>query len=166
MNRPGLIWKAASARRAPAKKPMRPCSGSFIFSGHAWNALARSLWLSRRELQIVRGVFDDRTEFAIAADLNISTHTVHTHVERLHRKLAVTDRVALVVRVVEEFLKLTTLPGSVMTPICALRVAGRCPLQQPHEGTTPQEESLPAPCSKQKKSQWAPKPMATQPRPR
>lgn len=124
MNQSRLMWKFGKTKRGS----VNTCSGSAIFSGRAWSALSRSLWLSRRELQIVRGVFDDLTEFAIAADLHISTHTVHTHFERLHRKLAVVDRVSLVVRVVEEFLKLTTLPGSLMPPLCATRAAGRCPL--------------------------------------
>jgi hypothetical protein len=52
---------------------------------------------------------------------------VHTHVERLHRKLAVIDRVELILRVINEFLKLTTAPGSLLPPICAVRAAGRCP---------------------------------------
>jgi DNA-binding NarL/FixJ family response regulator len=62
-------------------------------------------------LQIVRAVFDDQTEYAIAADLGISPHTVHTHFERLHRKLAVSDRVQLVLRVTEASLVLTTVPA-------------------------------------------------------
>jgi DNA-binding CsgD family transcriptional regulator len=102
-------------------------SGSAIFSDQAWTQLGCSLRLSGREAQIVRAVFDDRTEFAIADDLGISTHTVHTHVERLHQKLAVVDRVSLVVRVVNEFLKLTTAPGSLLPPLCATRAAGKCP---------------------------------------
>jgi DNA-binding CsgD family transcriptional regulator len=149
MNQRRLIRKTAlDGARAP-KRLASNCSGSSIFSGRAWNALARNLWLSRRELQIVRGVFDGLTEFAIAANLNISTRTVRVHLERLQRKLGVTDRVALAVRVVEEFLKLTTLPGSVMTPICALRVVGRCPLQQPGESTQ-LAYPLPAPAPKRR----------------
>jgi len=86
----------------------------------------RSLGLSLREEQIVRAIFDDCTESAIASDLGISPHTVHTHVERLHQKLGVVDRVALVLRVVNEFLNLTRTPGSLMPPICATRAAGGC----------------------------------------
>jgi DNA-binding CsgD family transcriptional regulator len=130
MNPRRTLWKFGTTKRGPAN----PCSGASIFSARAWDTLSRSLWLSRRELQIVRGVFDDQTEFAIAANLHISTHTVHTHFERLHRKLAVVDRVSLVVRVVEEFLKLTTLPGSIMPPLCATLAAGRCPLPQMTHG--------------------------------
>ncbi len=99
-----------------------------MLSDQAWGEIARSLTLSARELQIVRRVFDDRTEFAIAADLGISPHTVHTHIERLHHKLAVTDRVELVLRVMQEFVALTLAPATVLPSICANRAAGRCPL--------------------------------------
>ncbi len=100
-----------------------------MFTEQAWAVIARSLALSARELQIVRGVFDDRTEFSIAADLNISSHTVHTHFERLHHKLAVADRAELILRVMNEFLRLTAAPESTLPSICANRTAGRCPLR-------------------------------------
>ncbi len=73
-----------------------------MFSDQDWTEIARLLDLSKRQLEIVRGVFDDQTEFAIAADLGISPHTVHTHFERLHRKLDVANRVQLVLRVMAE----------------------------------------------------------------
>ena len=114
-------------------KRLRPdCSEDGIFSDLAWNAIACSLRLSRRELQIVRGIFADGTESAIALSLNISPHTVHTHVERLHRKLGVVDRVDLVVRITQEFLRLTAAPDSDLPSICGCRSAGRCPLNVPH----------------------------------
>jgi DNA-binding CsgD family transcriptional regulator len=103
--------------------------GSAMFSEQAWGEIARSLKLSGRELQIVRGVFDDHTEFTIAANLSVSPHTIHTYCERLHHKLAVTDRVKLVLRVTNEFIALTFAPESGLPPICAHRAAGRCPLQ-------------------------------------
>jgi DNA-binding NarL/FixJ family response regulator len=102
--------------------------GSAIFSEQAWTEIARSLMLSLREVQIVRGVFDDRTEAAIAADLRISPHTVHSYVDRLHHKLAVADRAELILRVMDEFLSLTTAPAGTLPPICSQRAAGRCPL--------------------------------------
>ncbi|MDB6020098.1 MAG: Regulatory protein [Pedosphaera sp.] len=80
--------------------------GAAVFSEQAWVEIARTLNLSGRELQIIQGVFDNNTEFSIAANLAISPHTVHTHFERLHHKLAVTNRVQLVLRVVDEFLAL------------------------------------------------------------
>jgi DNA-binding CsgD family transcriptional regulator len=100
-----------------------------MISEQAWPEIARSLRLSPRELQILRGILDDHTEFAIAVDLGISPHTVHTHIDRLHRKLGVVDRVTLVLRVLDEFLSLTVAPGSALPAICAHRAAGRCPLR-------------------------------------
>ena len=109
-----------------------PCpSGSAIFPDQAWRKIARSLGLSGREFQIVRGVFDDHTEFAIAADLGIAHRTVHTHFERLHRKLAIADRAQLIIRVMQEFLALTASPKSNLPPICGHRTVHRCPLRAP-----------------------------------
>ena len=111
---------------------LRPsvCAGSAIFSEEAWWQLGKSLRLSGRELQSVRGIFDDRKESAIASELGISAHTVHTHMERLRRKLGVVDRVELVLRIVNEFLRLTALPGGSLPPLCATRAAGSCPFQK------------------------------------
>jgi DNA-binding CsgD family transcriptional regulator len=103
--------------------------GSAIFSERAWVSVAKVLGLSRRELDILRGMFDGLTEAAMATRLSISLHTVHTHVERLHRKLGVSHRVALVLRVMVEFLKLAGAPASGVAPICARRAAGRCPVR-------------------------------------
>lgn len=38
----------------------------------------------------------------MARQLDISTHTIHSHLERLYRKLGVTSRCGAVVRVVAE----------------------------------------------------------------
>ena len=115
---------------SPATHKLRCPLGAAMFSERAWREIARSLKLSGQELQIVRGVFDDYTEFAIANNLNVSPHTVHTHCERLYHKLAVTDRVKLVLRVMDEFLVLTVASGSILPPICANQAAGRCPLHR------------------------------------
>ena len=88
-----------------------PC-GAGIFDEATWRSVAVLLGLSTRELQVVRGVFNDGTEYAIASDLNISPHTVHTYVERLHQKLGVVDRVQLVLRVTQVALSNTVTRGS------------------------------------------------------
>jgi DNA-binding CsgD family transcriptional regulator len=102
--------------------------GAGLIPEIAWCRIARSLALSDRELQIVRATFDDQKEAVIAATLGIRPRTVHTHVERLHRKLAVADRPQLILRILAEFLNLTTGSASDLPPICAARYAGRCPL--------------------------------------
>jgi DNA-binding NarL/FixJ family response regulator len=114
----------------PTGSQLRCPLGAAMFSEQAWMEIARSLRLSGQELQIVRGVFDDYTESAIASNLRVSPHTVHTHCERLYHKLAVTDRVKLVLRVMDEFIALTVAPGSVLPPICGNRNAGHCPLRR------------------------------------
>jgi DNA-binding CsgD family transcriptional regulator len=132
--KPGAVIRPVKTF-APAG-PRRPSPGSAMFSELAWKEIARSLKLSAREVQIVREVFDDRTEFAIGANLGISPHTVHTHFERLHQKLGVPDRVELVLRIVQEFVALTIAPGAVLPSICANRAAGCCPLLNPRPRPT------------------------------
>jgi DNA-binding NarL/FixJ family response regulator len=122
-----------TVRRFPAdcdSVVIHPATGSAILSERAWLSLARRLRLSGRELDILRGMFDGLTESAIAAGLSISLRTVHTHMERLHRKLHVTHQVALVLRVMAEFLKLAGVPGSGVPPICARRSAQGCALHR------------------------------------
>ncbi len=99
-----------------------------MFSDEAWREIAGGLRLSGQELRIVRGVFDDLTESAIASDLNVSPHTVHTHSERLYRKLGVTDRVKLVLRVMEKYVDLTLSADNDLPPLCANFAGGHCPL--------------------------------------
>lgn len=123
-----LPIRSRASNSAPGGDKLHP-PGSLVLSEQAWKEIARSLKLSGQELQIVRRVFGDHTELAIAGQLGISSHTVHTHCERLYRKLKVTDRVQLVLRIVDELLALTVAPGSALPSICATRTAGRCPLQ-------------------------------------
>lgn len=98
-----------------------------VLTDRAWGEVGRSLRLSGRELEIARSVFADCKELAIAGGLGISPHTVRTHMERIYRKLGVGSRVELVVRVVDEFLRLVRAEDSDLPPICRNRVAGRCP---------------------------------------
>ncbi len=74
--------------------------GRALLTRAEWDAAENTLHLSGREREIAEAVFDDRTESAIARELGISPHTVHTHVERLYRKLSVASRTQLVLRLV------------------------------------------------------------------
>jgi DNA-binding CsgD family transcriptional regulator len=127
----------SESRTGPAKrtrksaKPQPPpadisCNGA-LFSQDAWRHLTRSLDLSVRESEVARFIFADCTETKIAECLGISHHTVRTHSERLYRKLGVGSRVELVVRLVDEFLRLTRDPKTSLPPICSNRTIGRCP---------------------------------------
>ena len=104
-----------------AANPLALRADGAIFSDVAWEAIAGRLRLPRRELAIVRCLFDGGKQVGIAADLRISPHTVSTHLERLHRKLGVQDRATLVVNIVRTFLQLTGSPPGLLPPVCARR---------------------------------------------
>jgi DNA-binding CsgD family transcriptional regulator len=129
--RPAIIRKPPPAPVTDAQPNGVPArlTGSAMFSPQAWEQITRSLELSVRERQIVRGVFDDLKESDLATALGVSIHTIHTHFERLHHKLGLSDRTQLVQRVIQEFLALTASPGSELPPICANQATGRCPLR-------------------------------------
>src|SRR5215475_2164567 len=94
----------AGVSENPVKLAIQPDRS--ILSHDAWKRIAKSLRISDRELEIIQGIFDDRKEMAIADELKISMHTVHTHLERLYRKLGVSSRVALVLYILSEYLSL------------------------------------------------------------
>ena len=96
-------------------------------SSEAWVCVCRHLQLSKREAQIARGVMEDLKECAIASRLEISTHTVHTHMERLYQKLGVNSRVQLVIVLMRCFLAQTQHPDCSLPPICSRYAAGTCP---------------------------------------
>jgi DNA-binding CsgD family transcriptional regulator len=79
-----------------------------------WRAIAASLGLSEREAQIARLLLsDDNREDTIATVLAISPHTVHTHLERLYRKLGVTSRCHVVARIFRRYVEMAATPASV-----------------------------------------------------
>ena len=92
-----------------AGKPPRTLEGlpsHRWLSACQWRVLGDSLGLSHRQLQIALAIIDDLKKLAIAHRLEISPSTVHTHIEKLYRKLGVSSRVALVVRIVDEIREL------------------------------------------------------------
>lgn len=103
--------------------------GAALLSDIAWAEIARSLKLSPRELDIVRGVFDNLKEDAIAGNLGVSENTIHTHLHRLFGKLRVTTRTQMVVRTMQELLILTLSEGGSLPPICRHRANGRCQMK-------------------------------------
>ncbi len=87
-------------------RPAMPQKGTHVLPAAQWRAVLESLHLSDREAEILMQVFDDQKEQAIAFNLGISPHTVHTHFERMYRKLGVRDRTGLALRVFRAFLEL------------------------------------------------------------
>lgn len=80
--------------------------GQRLLSERVWLRLAQRLGLSPTEVLILRGLLNDKTEARVARLHGMSSHTVHTHVKRMYRKLEVTSRGAAVGRVFEEYLRL------------------------------------------------------------
>ena len=100
--------------------------GASLLSEQAWTEIARTLSLTQRELQIVQGVFDNLPEAGTAGRLRISEHTVHTHLNRLFKKLNVTTRTELILRIMEQMLTLTLSESGGLPPICWRHRSGDC----------------------------------------
>ncbi|MBN2559312.1 MAG: helix-turn-helix transcriptional regulator [Phycisphaerae bacterium] len=71
-----------------------------LFATARWRSLANHLSLSPRQHQVARHICRARSNDEIAANLGISSHTVHMHMKCLFEKLNVRDRVGVVVRLV------------------------------------------------------------------
>ena len=76
---PASAGRRASAPTTPASRPWRV------------NALRR-LALTERELQVLRGMADGKSNAEIGRELFVSEDTVKTHARRLFRKLSARDR--------------------------------------------------------------------------
>ena len=74
--------------------------GTQVVLPHEWAHIARHLELTPREHQVLRFTFEGLTRDAIAQELDVSTRTVRQHLENLHLKLKVKDRIELVLTVV------------------------------------------------------------------
>ena len=64
-----------------------------------WRRAAEALYLTGRELDIVRLLLDECDEDDVAETLGISRATVHTHLQRLYIRLRIHRRCDLVTRV-------------------------------------------------------------------
>ena len=81
----------------------RKLRGASLLTHHAWLEIARTLGLTKRELQMIQSVFDNLPE-AGTKRFRIS---VHAHLNRLFKKLTVTTRTELVLRIMEQRVALT-----------------------------------------------------------
>ena len=86
---------------------------SAFLSAADWAAIGTSLRLSARELQIVACIVEElaETQDDVGRHLGMSPHTVHTHLERLYKKLGVASRSHLIVRVFAAYVHLETPAG-------------------------------------------------------
>ena len=91
---PGAITMAAMRAAALVGSAPSNCLGA-----ESWGRLAAALELSPRQLEIARCIFDGLSEPAIGRLLGVTASTVHTHLDRLYRKLQVHGRCELVVAI-------------------------------------------------------------------
>ena len=90
-----------NAKKAPL--PEHPS----IFTRREWAEIRRNLGLSTRQAEIVCLLLEGHKIYAVAVTLSISPDTVRAHLRRLYRKLAVADRLDLVIRCFREFRRLS-----------------------------------------------------------
>jgi DNA-binding NarL/FixJ family response regulator len=109
----------------------RKLRGASLLSENAWLEIGCTLGLTKREVQIVQGVFDNLPKAGIAQRLGISAHTTHTHLNRLFKKINVTTRTELVLRIMEQMIALTLSETGMLPPICPRHHAGDCCLHKP-----------------------------------
>jgi DNA-binding CsgD family transcriptional regulator len=100
--------------------------GASLLNDHTWHEIGHTLGITKREMQMVQSIFDNQHETSIAKRFKISPHTVHMHMNRLFKKLNVTSRTELVLRIVEEMVTLTLSETAVLPPICPRHHTGRC----------------------------------------
>ena len=63
-----------------------------ILTRDEWQCVGNKLGLSRRELEVVREIFIGKKVSTIAVDMKLSLGTVKTYVQRVYRKLLVSDQ--------------------------------------------------------------------------
>ena len=68
-----------------------------------WSRLRGSdlLELTKRELEVCKLLLQCKTRQEIAADLDITTRTIRQHMENIHVKLRVNNRVGIVLRIIQ-----------------------------------------------------------------
>ena len=98
--------------RQPASDKQTAIRDSSIFSSKEWDELGCDLNLSPRALQLVQGIFDDKTEEGIAHDLSISAHTVHSYLIRIYQRLSICSRAQLLVYIFGQYVERHKSPKS------------------------------------------------------
>lgn len=71
-----------------------------LLTGEEWTRISQALSLTRREQQVAEKLLNGLTRDEIAEALDLSPRTVRQHMEMLHSKLDVTNRVGVVLRLI------------------------------------------------------------------
>ena len=93
-----------STKEAPMLRPRgyRPnIAMNQLLNTQQWKLVAEELGLTDREREVCELLFQCLTRRAIAERLGIKDRTVRSHMEQIHAKLRVKNRVGIVLRVIE-----------------------------------------------------------------
>lgn len=75
--------------------------GSQMLTQAEWTITAQQLRLTNREREVCQELFEGNTRNAIAEHLGIKPRTVRHYMEHIHQKLAVSNRVGVVLRIIQ-----------------------------------------------------------------
>jgi len=75
--------------------------GSEMLTQSQWTVTAETLRLTKRETQVCQKLFEGITRNKIAEQLGIKPRTVRHYMEHIHEKLAVSNRVGVVLRIIQ-----------------------------------------------------------------
>jgi DNA-binding CsgD family transcriptional regulator len=103
------------------------CSQSDFLPDEVWRRITLSLRISERQSTIVRWTLSGSDEAGVADRLQISPHTVHTHMERVYRRLGVSSRSALAMCVFARYVE-----DGAGLPACQHKEAGKCCCRHQH----------------------------------
>ena len=92
------------------KWPEQP--GKLLVRQDQWNKISFILGISEREQEVCQLLFEGITREEIATQMDIKVRTVRHYLERLHNKLRVSNRVALVLRIIQVRDALKDIPDS------------------------------------------------------
>ncbi len=90
--------------------------GKHLISDLQWKKISYILAISEREKEVCRLLFEGITREDIAVKMDIKVRTVRHYLERLHTKLQVSNRVALVLRLIQVRDALKDIPDSKFPP--------------------------------------------------
>jgi DNA-binding CsgD family transcriptional regulator len=79
-------------------------NGNCFFCETAWAGISHVLSLSKREVEILQRLILGEDECEAALFLGLTSRTLRTHLERVHRKLGVHSRSMLIVRLFDAHL--------------------------------------------------------------
>lgn len=75
--------------------------GRVLISDDCWGRIRVFASLTQRETQVCRHVFEGATREEVADSLQLSPRTIRHYMELIHVKLRVSDRVGLVLRLIQ-----------------------------------------------------------------